>query len=415
MVSEISTNWLKRDLEDSIKKTLDKFFSEDKPESALTDFSKQINSYADNDHLNYYPWSVTWQIGSECNLRCRHCFFCGKEHLFNSQNDLTSAQAIELADLLKDEFSIVSITITGGEPFLREDLFEILKRLKSRNIGIYLHTNGTLVTPQIASKLKEILNPEIDTVQVSLDGASEEIYSRIRGSNIFDKACNGIKNLIEQEIPVAVNCTPTSINLHELPLLYQLCCDLKIKKFSLSRFFTTDKKQEYLIPDTDNLFKSVAEITDMERKNPSTYFRLNLFRFPHLVSNEKVRKFLDNYIDFEAYKDIRDQNMHCNNYKTIYINPDGKIYLCYLAKGNNDENMPVGDFKKESLIDVWNNRYKNIFFQKRNSDKLICKKCKYFCICKGGCPALAFGKYGDFYAPDGECLYGKELMTELKD
>jgi len=102
-----------------------------------------------------------------------------------------------------------------------------------------------------------------------------------------------------------------------------------------------------------------------------------------------------------------EENASCHHHNAIYISPQGKIYLCFPSKS---EDTAIGDFKQKSLLDIWNKRHNHLFFQKRCSDKMLCKKCKYFSFCRGGCMASAYLAHNDINSPDGMCLYAKQIV-----
>lgn len=410
MLNTNSPTWLDRDLDDSMNTTLNKLFYKKKPQTVIKDFLAIVSSNLESKgDLFSTPWTVSWQIDSNCNLRCKHCFFSESQHLFDNKNDLSSKKALELTDALINDLHIVTITLTGGEPLLRKDLFEILRRLKMKNICICLHTNGTLITLEIAKELGQILNPKVDLVQVSLDGASDEVHNQTRGQGIFKKASDGIKLLVECGLSVNINCTVLSTNLLEIPNLYNLCCELNVKKFSLNKFIPCNENQKNLVPDLNILFKAIAEIIDKsEKEESSVFFELSAIKLFDLVGHKELRDKIDTYILSNKINRDCGKNVLCHSHNAIFISPDGKVYLCFPSKEDGTE---LGDFKKESLLDIWRKRKNHIFFKERCSDKMLCKKCKYFSLCRGGCMASAYLKYNDVHSPDGMCEYAKEMLS----
>lgn len=395
--------WLNQDLEDSYKIVLDYLFKRKKLPTANRRFIEAVADCNENeDFLFSTPWSVSWQIASNCNLRCKHCFFAGDQNLYNKNDDLNTQEVLKLTQGLIDDFGIVAISITGGEPLLRNDLIEVIKTFKKANVAVSLQTNGTLVTEKIAKQLGEILNLNSDYVQVSLDG-TEIPYNSIRGEDTFKNAIQGIKFLMQNGIRVNVNCTPIKTNLNDLPDLYKFCTDLGINKFSISRFNPYYEEQNELIPDFNDLIKAAAKIIEQKRTS-DTFFELN-FKFFDFVQNEQLRKYADDYLLKNPRGNTACNNLSCHNHNTAYINPSGKIYLCFSVE---EENNQLGDFRKESLKEIWKKRKSNEFFDPRLVENMVCKTCKYLSICKGGCMGSAYRHYGNRNYPDGLCLYAKE-------
>ena len=153
---------------------------------------------------NFY---FQWHITDKCNLRCTHCY----------QENYTDASEIpfeELRVVANKLFQTLSkwkkkgdFSITGGEPFIRKDVFSFLEYLDSseRVSNLDILSNGTIITDKTAETLKKLA--KLDRVQVSLDGASAKSHDRIRGHGAFEKAINGIRILNCHEIDVNVMFT----------------------------------------------------------------------------------------------------------------------------------------------------------------------------------------------------------------
>lgn len=158
---------------------------------------------------NFY---FQWHITNKCNLRCSHCY----QESYTDQSDLSLEELKETADKI---FSTMAkwqkkgdISITGGEPFLKKELFPLLSYLDNSDKISRLDVlcNGILITDEIASKLKKI--KKLQNVQISLDGATPEIHDQIRGPGTFEKAMSGIRILVSHNIDVKVMFTLQQLN-----------------------------------------------------------------------------------------------------------------------------------------------------------------------------------------------------------
>lgn len=395
-----------KNFEESYNMVLHAILYSSKLKTANREFFEKILDYADEDFLCCTPWTVSWKVISACNLRCKHCYFddeFGKA--YNTQNDLNSDEIVKLANDLVANFGIVNYSITGGEPLLRKDIFEIIKIIKASNGIVSLQTNGTLITKTIAKKLSGLLNPNTDFIQISLDGL-EKTHDSIRGEGNFKKAINAIKLMIDFGIKVNVNCTPISKNINELVELYKFCTELGINKFSLSRFIPYNKNQKELELKMSDLIEIFATILKLSKLS-STYLEFH-YKFFDFVSNDTLRQYADAYIKKHKSNDkISCKNVNCHKHNTLFIDADGKFYLCFSSK-HNDKGL--GDFRKHSAIELWNNRNQNIFFTNRLIDNMPCKTCRYFAFCKGGCQASAYNRYNDKNHPDGLCKYAETFI-----
>lgn len=397
-------------LETAVELCMEKYFKSGTYQNAEKVFYTLIKNYVKHYEIyeHYYPFSLTWEIISDCNLRCKHCYFSNYSEKYDSRNDLSTEKIMSIIDELA-EMNVVNVNLTGGEPFLRADFLDILKKLKSKNISINITTNGTLITENIAKELSFILNPLIDTIQVSLDGSCKETHDKTRGEGSFKKAIIGINNLVKYQIYPFINCTATIYNVFELANLYKLAQSLKVKKMSVAKMLPWSKEQIELVPDIDTLLIQISKVIEIEKKQKGLFFELRTFKFYDFVSHKIAQKKLSKFISSEDDEKIAfDPNCICHKHDKLNINRDGKVYLCFHAADM--DLYSLGDLKNEYLIDIWYKRHNNNLFQLRNLNKMVCKKCNYANFCRGGCPLSAELSHGKIESPDGNCVYGNVLM-----
>lgn len=131
---------------------------------------------------------VSWTITRTCNLHCRHCYANAESRLYD--NELSTAEALAVIDDLA-AFNVPVILFTGGEPLLREDLFTLAAHARRRGIRVTLSTNGTLITPELAEKIRA---HDIGYVGISIDGgpAANDAFRGMPGA--YDSAISGIRN-----------------------------------------------------------------------------------------------------------------------------------------------------------------------------------------------------------------------------
>lgn len=366
-----------------------------------------IDKNKGKDSVYNYPYGIFWKITSKCNLRCKHCFFSTRQQEFDCKNDLAGEELLKLAEFFIDELNIISFTITGGEPLLQKNFFELLKYLKSKNVYIQIQTNATLITEEIARDLARILNHKSDTIQVSLEGVSQKTHDQIRGNGNFKKTTAGIKHLTNNGLNVIISYTATSANVAEIPSLYKLSKALKIKEIIIGRFKICSEEQAYLKPNLNKLFISLAKLIDEIGEDNSVRIKLTLLKAFDFTTYEVGRKLLDEYLKLNDI--VCSKSLMCHNHEKATIWANGKVYLC--ADTEKDE-LCLGDLKKQSFFEIWKNRFNNVFFQERSLEKSVCKKCKYVSLCSAGCPAKSYFEYGDINSPDSECIYGKILIKK---
>ncbi len=167
------------------------------------------------------PRLIAWELTNACNLACIHCRASAIKD--PAPDELSTAEAKHFVDELVEYKPI--IILTGGEPLLRSDVYDVAKYASGHGLRVVLATNGTLLTPQIARKLKDV---GIQRVSISIDGSTKETHDTFRGEpGAFDAALHGIDILKNGGISFQVNTTITKRNLSEIPGIYDLALELE--------------------------------------------------------------------------------------------------------------------------------------------------------------------------------------------
>ena len=164
---------------------------------------------------------VAWEITRNCNLSCLHCraaATCGPY-----EGELATAKCFQILDQIAQVGSPIVI-LTGGEPLLRTDIFDIARYGTDKGLRMVMAPNGTLLTDKIAARLAEA---GIQRISVSLDGASKETHDQFRGvDGAFDGALKGIASAKTAGIEFQINTTITQHNLTEIPKIQELAVEL---------------------------------------------------------------------------------------------------------------------------------------------------------------------------------------------
>ena len=149
-----------------------------------------------------------WETTTGCNLECMHCRRLNVSRQL-AKNDLTTKEGLAFIDALTTTEKPI-LVLSGGEPLMRSDIFELAAHAIECGLTVALATNGTLVTKKIAGKIKSV---GIDRVSISIDGKSAKTHDGFRklpGS--FDRALEGIAHLRAQDVPVQINSTVAKHN-----------------------------------------------------------------------------------------------------------------------------------------------------------------------------------------------------------
>ncbi|MHB9130845.1 MAG: 12,18-didecarboxysiroheme deacetylase [Armatimonadota bacterium] len=167
---------------------------------------------------------VVWNVGRRCNLRCVHCYAHSRDEEYT--NELTHEEGLKLIDDLA-AFGAPVLLFSGGEPLMRPDITELIKYARERGMRAVISTNGTLITPELAAKLKEF---GLSYVGISLDGL-EEINDKFRGvKGAFNMAMEGIHNCMEAGIKVGLRFTMNKRNVQDLNGIFDLLYEERIPR-----------------------------------------------------------------------------------------------------------------------------------------------------------------------------------------
>ncbi len=171
---------------------------------------------------------VIWNLLRRCNLTCKHCYATSADHDF--EGELSTPRIYGVMDDLKS-FGVPVLILSGGEPLLHPDIFEIAARAKSMGFYVGLSSNGTLIDDNNIGRIAEI---DFDYVGISLDGM-RDIHDRFRRrQGAFDEALRGVRLCREAGIRVGLRFTLTQDNHQDLPALLNLMKDEDVDKFYLS-------------------------------------------------------------------------------------------------------------------------------------------------------------------------------------
>lgn len=343
------------------------------------------------------PHEFAWEITSHCNLRCRHCFVRDANALSIGQ-ELDTKSCFSIIDQLSD-LGVYLVIFSGGEPFLRDDFLDIVAYAKNRGFAIVIHTNALVLTDSLIDRLNRALHPEMDLLQVSLDGFTRETHEALRGKKTFDRTLSAVRALSQTDIMLRVNFTPTNSNILELPDCYSLCCELGVDQFSVSDFLEL-RHGDSMAPQENLLFKALAE-TVRRAASASTAFVYQMdakFLYQRGIGIEGQ--------ELAVKGPARLTRVKCSaSFRSMSMRCDGRVFLCIPASYCELPAFCLGNARTERLSDIWANRVNNIIYNGREASSLSCYAdgCRHFEECHGGCIAKAYYYTQSTGAPDPRC------------
>jgi radical SAM protein with 4Fe4S-binding SPASM domain len=332
-----------------------------------------------------YPYHVVWEVTTRCNLNCIHCF---ASSIASAQDELTTQEGKRLLDQIAEIDKFRMIVITGGEPLLRKDIFELVEYAGKLGFRIVFSTNGTLLTTDMARDLAKL---GVVNFSISLDGYTSQCHESIRripGS--FQGAIDGIKAATKTGVCTQVNFTAMQQNISELPGVIDLAGDLRadiIMVFQAipprgSVLLELDKEQQKYLIETIAAKQKKSRALIIPVCSPEYW--------PWLI--ERKRFILSRGLLSKAFSGCGAGNGFS------YIRFDGDVWPC------NFISVSAGNVRQTPFQDIWNNSPPlQQFRHQPRGVKDACGECRYQGIC-GGCRGRAFIHTGDFLAGDPVCL-----------
>ncbi|MEM3055533.1 MAG: radical SAM protein, partial [Candidatus Bathyarchaeia archaeon] len=326
------------------------------------------------------------------------------------------------------------------EPLARKDFFELAAYAKKRIPYVSIASNGTLLTKDIAKKVKDA---GVDYVEISIDGASPQTHDEFRGiTGAFERAIQGVKNCIEEGIDACIATVLHRDNLAETEKILQLAKDLDVR-FMHFNFIPTGRAKEHveldLTPD-ERLFvlqtigKEIVGLylraKEEELKTGKSNVKVDRFfstcpqyaSVTKELSQQKGQKFMveAHYAAKKGVENVANFLGGCGAGRLYCaIEPNGDIKPCVFLP--TDKDTVIGNMLKDNFEEIWDNN--PLLWQLRVREKLEtyivngkevgCGNCpdKYIC---GGCRARAYGYFnGNVKAPDIGCIHNKPLWEKI--
>jgi len=347
---------------------------------------------------------VFWNITDRCNLSCTHCYSrSGPDR--TTVGELTTSEAFGVIDDLA-AMGVPLILFTGGEPLMREDLWELAHHARSRGLKMALSTNGTLITPDVARKIREC---GIEYAGISLDGARAETHDRFRHSpGAFDKACSAFAACNEAGLRCGVRVTLTKENKNELGDIVDLALALGASRFCLYWLVPAGRASDsYARLQLDRA--GVVEALDvLYRKAKET--DPAAMEFLTVDAPQDAIHLLES-MEKDGSEDLADARGLLESLKggcsagtrVANIDTRGNVYPCQFARAGE---FLVGNVRDRPFSTIWADTGNPVLARFRKKQALFtgrCGVCGYRDICGGGCRVRAHAANGDFLAEDPFC------------
>lgn len=331
---------------------------------------------------------VVWNTTNRCNLRCRHCYIEAEDKAYAGELSTSEAKAF-IDDLAAMKVPV--LLFSGGEPLLRGDLFELGAYARDKGLRPVISTNGTLITPEIAVRIKET---GFQYVGVSLDG-NEEVHDYFRGRpGCFAETLAGIRNSLAAGNKTGIRFTVNRLNFHTLPEILDIVEREKIPRFCMYHLVYAGRGKE------------MAELdTSLEQKRQTIELLIDKTLDFHNRGVEAEILTTDNHADgiyimqyFERHqpervaeiKRLLEMHGGCSaGEKMANVDPRGNVHACQFWG-----HKTLGNVRETPLSVIWKNNFDGFLGKMRaKGDHLEgrCGECRYKSLC-GGCRIREIGR-----------------------
>ena len=342
---------------------------------------------------------VAWETTRNCNLSCVHCRAAATQGPY--EGELDTETSLRLLDQIAEVGQAIVI-LTGGEPLLRPDIFELAAYGTQKGLRMVMAPNGTLVDAAAAKKMAE---SGIRRISISLDGASREVHDKFRGvDGAFEGAIRGIRAARDAGIEFQINTTITQANLDQIPKIQQLAVDLGAAAHHIFLLVPTGRGK-YILDQSITAEQYEKTLNWFYDQRDETPLQLKATCAPHYYRILRQRARADGKtVTFETHGLDAVTRGCLGGTGFCFISHRGVVQPCGFL------NVHCGDVTRQSFADVWKNS--EVFLALRDLENLKgkCGKCEYKRVC-GGCRARAFEATGDYLAEEPLCSYQPSSMA----
>lgn len=329
------------------------------------------------------PLIMALAITNKCNLKCEHC-------ISNSGDEVANCLSFEEIKDILDQAANMKVPyfgFTGGEPFCREDFYDILEYASKKNFKIIITSNGSLITREWAKKLKKL---NIYLMRISLDGSTSEKHDYFRGvKGAYSKTTEAISILAEEGISTTVLTTVSKYNYDDITNIIDLSVTLGANAYNTSLFYPAGRgakragwvlsKEEY-----KEFYQSLTAKKEQYRGKIDIKAEEPWSALLDIDKNYKSRVCPAGIISMEI--DAQGYALPC---------------LCYFIE------EPFNNIRNNTLSTIWRDSKLFKILRNRNKLKGKCSECDKIDICGGGCRYIAYLQKGDLLDEDPLCWIEK--------
>jgi len=334
------------------------------------------------------PTHAFLNLTNGCNLRC---LYCSADSSVPTPDELSREDWEQVIDQMA-AVGVFTVTVTGGEPLVRTDAFDLMERMTGHGLQVSLLTNGTLLKPAAVDRL---VNIGVRTVNVSLDSTMPEVNDATRGEGAYDRAFAGVENLLERGYRPGIMVTVTRFNAHEVVKIARRYLELPVASVAFNLVADLGRQRchrELLALGLEDL-DELAERFEEARRAVSGKVVDGLSKWYELPRRLERRA---------GTVDAPSCLLQCGAARnSCAISAEGDVAPC-----NKLAELRCGNLREQTLQEIWlGDRMERVrqLRKRPTASAPVCAGCRYAAACSGGCRAEAYLHFGDLEAPDPLC------------
>jgi len=346
------------------------------------------------------PYVISWNLTYRCNLACEHCYLdAGPKPLVGTENfadrsELGTEECFKVIDDIAG-FAPECLTIlTGGEPLLRRDILEIVRRASERGLWVVVGTNGVRITENVAQRLAEAGAKGLSLSLDALEPDRHDRFRMVRGA--WQNTVEGAEILNRTGLPFIVQTTAGAHNLDELDAIADFAHDRLAAKVWNLYFLVPTGRGQFVSDITAAQYDEVlASLYRIQRKY-NRRMLVNAKCAPHYIKTVLANANAETDPKIRTYSGGAGGCPAGTHY--MGIRPNGDVTPCpYLP-------VFAGNLRRAALADLWTSSELFSDIRRRSSLGGRCGACEMNAHC-GGCRARAYGMTGDLMAEDPLCTH----------
>lgn len=337
--------------------------------------------------MGYKTYSISWNITKRCNLHCSHCYLDASNRMNGCEDELTREECLGVIDQIAEVNKNPFLILTGGEPLLRDDIFDISEYASRCGFFIVIGTNGLPLDDKTVKRIKEC---GVKGLGISIDSISPYFHDTFRGINgAWDSTIRGIEAAKRAGLEFLLQTTVTRENYNEIPEIIEFAYKLGAKVFNLFFLVCTGRGQG-LTDITSKQYEGMLNNLYENQKRYEGEMLIGAKCAPHykrvIYGHNPDSPLLMSYTG-----GCPAGTHYCR------ITPEGDITPCpYMP-------LKAGNLREKTFKEIWDDSPILKSFREPNLGGR-CGECEFKILC-GGCRARAYAETGDYLSEDPWCEY----------